>query len=755
MSGRPYHFIAALAVLLSILAHAALASANVNPVIEEARASSEAAILKLERMRSQIDRKTLSLDNMAAGLDYDPESAVSYVGEQIGFLPYAGSMRGEVGTMVTGSGSVLDQALLLGGLLDVMGLDVAFAFGELTDADTDRLMQASADVRSPESAIDTDAVRRIADRDRDAFGPVETAPDLGLDMTRNALMKALSRTPAKTDGALLAALRQDMREHYVWVLYRDSAGQDWTHAHPAFGSAKAPSVTPARYGSVTVPDGREHEMQVTLSLTFKAGTRERSQVLVSTDWTSTASLAERQMNIVIAPMGLDATDVSGTQAFGYAQTFINGETLAAAKAFSPRGEIINASTANSAQSAVAAQSLFGDAGRALGKKSEERHITGIELLIAYSSPLSRTKRRRVLRDLSHTKPGDVVTANDIMTSVVIDISLGQTNMARVTDRVIDNKIAAARHAPFLMTMARTGQTVEGYSDDPDLLAQPSRPSWPAMAVAQGAFTPTRYDGQTVVPMTAQVSTMMRHVRGGTELADAPALVQVMDLALTDAVVMKDGQHDALVSRKLGVQRTLYESLLVQGKLNGNPLYAEAATLKTLDSLSAVQTFAKAKKLSPVVTARLADDVKQSGLVMVAMNDLENPHWWRLDKASGEALGMSVHGGATATEYAFIVQEGINNAISAAFGIYGMWSCNFDLLITKKGIKNELNDGSNSTKRLQDYKSCMMVNAVGAYAGGGIGKILSKQKNVYAAFNRGLMLDIAGMGIGNEITKGLK
>ena len=121
----------------------------------QALEASKRAVDALVGVRKSVDMTTTSVESMAETLDFKPLAAIDYVTNEISFLPYAGSMRAEIGSMETGSASALDQALLLGRLLDLMGVDVVLAHGVLNLNDTERLMRQALNVKAPDSAIDT------------------------------------------------------------------------------------------------------------------------------------------------------------------------------------------------------------------------------------------------------------------------------------------------------------------------------------------------------------------------------------------------------------------------------------------------------------------------------------------------------------------------------------------------------------------------------------------------------------------------
>jgi hypothetical protein len=83
------------------------------------------------------------LGGLALDLGFDLERIFRFVADEIRYEPYAGVLRGALGTLDAGAGNSLDQALLLGALLDESGIDYRFARGTLADPDAARLVETA------------------------------------------------------------------------------------------------------------------------------------------------------------------------------------------------------------------------------------------------------------------------------------------------------------------------------------------------------------------------------------------------------------------------------------------------------------------------------------------------------------------------------------------------------------------------------------------------------------------------------------
>jgi hypothetical protein len=69
------------------------------------------------RFRPVLDRSQFDLDALLDAKDFAPQSIVDFISEAISLEIYDGALRGAVGTLVSGAGNALDQALLAATLL--------------------------------------------------------------------------------------------------------------------------------------------------------------------------------------------------------------------------------------------------------------------------------------------------------------------------------------------------------------------------------------------------------------------------------------------------------------------------------------------------------------------------------------------------------------------------------------------------------------------------------------------------------------
>jgi transglutaminase-like putative cysteine protease len=184
-----------------------------------------------------------SIPALAEALAYDPDAAFAFVRDGIAFDPYPGVLRGAAGTLAARAGNAHDRALLLGALLEAMGVAHRFAFADLDEATAEAVLaragQApSAPLSTPDisltTTIDPDALERRARRDYARL--------------RSVLGDALDRTPSGVAPGAMDAVRD-----HAWV--QAFFGSAWQDLDPTFPDAAAgASLVPAQRTSEVMPE---------------------------------------------------------------------------------------------------------------------------------------------------------------------------------------------------------------------------------------------------------------------------------------------------------------------------------------------------------------------------------------------------------------------------------------------------------------------------------------------------------------------
>lgn len=158
------------------------------------------------------------LDALSASFNGDPAAAYAWVKTNTRYEPYAGVLRGALGTLSARAGNAADRARLLAGLLSRMDVKVRYARGTLDEAAAGALVDSafvatSIPATAPRSEM-LDATALRAARDYAVLRPQLNA-----------------EADAAADADLTAA-RQAAADH-VWV--EAEIGGVWTALDPAAG----------------------------------------------------------------------------------------------------------------------------------------------------------------------------------------------------------------------------------------------------------------------------------------------------------------------------------------------------------------------------------------------------------------------------------------------------------------------------------------------------------------------------------------
>jgi hypothetical protein len=209
----------------------------------------------------EFDLSHVQAEHFAAALGKDPERIFEFVRDQIAFEPYAGLLRGPRGTLLAMAGNALDQAALLGSLLQHAGFRVRFARGTLPDALVGQRLGTLWDM----PALPSSSARGSGE-----FAPL--ADRIADDIRRNTALITSSvknaNLPASAASFVtLDTLTRETREHY-WVEWlKDGV---WTAMDPA-GAAPGQPFTSAQAVWDTLPEALFHRVEIRVRVEEQAG----------------------------------------------------------------------------------------------------------------------------------------------------------------------------------------------------------------------------------------------------------------------------------------------------------------------------------------------------------------------------------------------------------------------------------------------------------------------------------------------------
>lgn len=322
----------------------------------------------LEELRLLVDRSQFDLEALLDKLDYDAESVIRFVKEEIAFEPYPGLLRGGEGTLMSRAGNSLDQAILLATLLRDSGLDARLVQGRLSNERSLQLLQEMA--RENRSRAPLGDLEKMRPHLR------ELVVRLGLpaEGTEELLDQLLSEVSFEESGpwsdtlndaeflraqleansqrlepqSITRELMEETRD-YFWVEYREGAVDPWQGVHPAFSDPleglSLPEVETTFTGSI--PGHLLHRIRIEVQIDRTVGDKQESIPVMEPWERPVANLIGTSLSFGNLPSGAsDINQVSNLQAVATSTDFflptLNGSVANGAMAFDLDGVTIAA-----------------------------------------------------------------------------------------------------------------------------------------------------------------------------------------------------------------------------------------------------------------------------------------------------------------------------------------------------------------------------------------------------------------------------
>jgi hypothetical protein len=248
--------------------------------IDDARATMNALLAALESLRADIDRTRIDVEALSFEMAFeDAETLVAFVRDEIAFQQYPGLLRGAEGTLVSGAGNALDQAVLLAVLLANAGYDVRIASGLLSVEQAETLVRGMR----PGDGGDAGEARASADRFAGSLGIDEGQLSIIAQSAGDAITEI--RSEAEEAARYLEATLRDRglfvegddvdrlveeARSYHWVEY-GFGGVDWQPAHVAFDRDVEIVVEAASYLDQSIPEDLQHRFRFQVLIEQRLG----------------------------------------------------------------------------------------------------------------------------------------------------------------------------------------------------------------------------------------------------------------------------------------------------------------------------------------------------------------------------------------------------------------------------------------------------------------------------------------------------
>ncbi len=647
----------------------------------EVKQTLDQGVETLERLLDLVPAQMYSLDAKVDALDFDPDMAVEFVTQEIAFDPYVGVLRGPSGTLSTQAGSSWDQAVLLAAMLRSTAVDAMVVTGDLTAPeaksllmqtfakrpafedfiDPEQLTAALSDRVSPESleaqleVIDAQATDILADQvDQVSSNLLQHLVDIGVGFDKST-----------------AKLEANLAKSYAWVRYREVPSQPWIDVHPAFGASAAPSPEPTAFYADTVPKDVLHNVEMKLEIEQTTGDKVTRTQILTPLVVPAANLSEQQTSIAVGP---NAAVLPG-ETPGHYMPLINGALPKGAKSFNRLGFAVNSQDAASGPAVF--ETLSEKASKALDALNSTTgdsdaltpKLSGVILSVTTTAPgqKARTEERRVF-DLA-TAPDP--TGRDLISfEAIIDVGVGAENGARKAVEGIRSTQTLLKVLPYQIALAEQEISFGDYINHP-MLKDTRSANWGNISLLGNGFEPVVTAQEVVVRTGPRIVT--RRLNQDTD--DNGLLLEVIDIMHHDTVALKLADGVPVLAQEInlrqGIRETAFESVLIGKAVEDTWIAGDVST--TISSKAELAALLDETSFAAETRKRLQDDFDKSGLILMA-STTDDPRWWRIDKDSGQILGMSRHGGAETSKRVILTNFIFTALISGGMFLYGAYKC---------------------------------------------------------------------------------
>lgn len=726
--------------------------------VAQALAAFDTQVDALERLRATID--PVGHDVGALGLELafeEPEAIAAFVHEHVAFQPYAGVLRGPAGTWEARAGNALDQAILVATLLEDAGYDAEVALATLPEAAARdvlaRLRPAGAppgaDLEAagvtPEALVDDPAALDRAVAEAEAVLADLRARS---EATARWLEDRLGATWARPDAEAADVLADAAA--YAWVRARPFADDPWTDLHPVFGAAPAwaAELVAERTVDGVVPEDLLHRFRLEAFVERRVGGEVRTTALFPAWERPVANLVGVPLVLGFAPDGLDggefvvADAAAASDATTFFVPFLNGAPIAGAQVFDRLGNQVDAMAAASPMAG-----LFGQLGNLANQATQELGGEGLELTsvwwqYTFVHPDGREAvHRRPVVDrvpsddraagaIGDLEPFDAqavfeaLAATHTLLVAPADVAAGTAERVRLDAQLA---LATYQRGLWLETVRPEGRPLEVPEATATALLRDR------LTTAYAAFGDLAVPDGTVAyrhePALVVVTAPLVPGRSVVDVVQNPRRVLALDGAAP--------QPSAAL--RAGVWETATERLAL-GVVPADGVedafaFAAAAADAGVVWRGVLRPEDVPVGLPAASRAAIAHDLAAGYLVVAPETvpaGVRDAHWWRVDPATGVALGRAGDGrGQAATEYSTLEVTIAGQVFSQALNVAGFAAC-------RQG------GGSNLC--------CLGDAAVGTALGLGIGYVIGLKLAQATALGAGMLLDttVLGLGLGGAL-----
>jgi hypothetical protein len=623
---------------------------------------------RLSTLRSNIDKSNFVPDDQVDKLDFEPETIIEFVSEEIVFHPYEGALRGAAGTLQTRAGNSLDQAILLAYLLNTAGYDASIVQAQLSEVDALRLLRTVETGRVPQSldymeqVIEDFATTSSNESSATSGGPAETE-DAHVEQDVLEIEEELNQLLASA-GIVMESENVTNKllpkvQSYFWVQHRGDSTLEWQDAHPAFGKNVTPSgLEPERRFEESIPAEFHHQFTISAWIEqWQAGSIKKHRVMKP--WSSpVANLIGKSLRYHNAPSGLNQQNVGDFEAALEKTTvftpMFNGAIAPGAQAFDLKGRTVDMLAMGGSGAGGIFQTIgdkfesatTGIADRKDGKPTFALHSMYLEFTFTAPSGQTETSKRFLLApreryDDDSTVIWALITDHNYM------VAPGNHPVELLVDRLLAANIQGLDWLEFMVRESFEPDKENQIPEEMPTGVQPLLQHWLMDQVSIGDPTVIKY---RTIPALLGIRQGYRDAQTAFSAVDI-VFNRVEHVRKTDSGIESAPKS----SLKAGVWDTVLESI---------PASSRTGDLQSVISTAWVFELAKQQGIESVVlrpgesdrvkqlgidsnAARFVGEALEDGFAVVIPSRLPEgapmAGWWRVDPQSGETLGMTGDG----------------------------------------------------------------------------------------------------------------
>ncbi|NKI35199.1 hypothetical protein HFP89_08470 [Wenzhouxiangella sp. XN79A] len=707
------------AVQNSVMAVASAASST-PPGATPAERSAAAMFDALERVHARIDESQFELDEAVFALDFDAESIVRFVSEEIHYQHYDGLLRAAHGTLIARAGNSLDQSVLLAQLLNDAGYEARVVEGALGRQSMNALLAGMfAEFEWPElfAESEDDVLARVVALFSPALADQEGISELARLMAseRERQSELVDRVSTALEQKLFEGQAAPSRapdpasgdsEAYFWTEYRLGPGDDWNEAHPAFGHSTPPQVTATRYFGDSIPVELQHRVRIEVFLRSETAGSLQTHSLIPRWERPAANAAYTPLTIAFVPyMGApgdgnaeisDALDGAelfvpyfSEQAAPSENVFSLDGRVLPPEAMTAQGEFVKAVSDLGVEAVTSLSALGGDAGDQARADSATPFKLG-KLWIEYStiapSGEVKTIERTIVEPEADLGPrpddadGAAAWSRELRARLMqmrsLTVVTGQTNPNFLSDRLIE----AAATSRSVIDRLR-----ERFVEDPNasvLSALEGLDPLPETLWMEYLTATNTNSGISPTQVTFLHEPMLVSFNRGVaeRLDEVTSFRQVDILSNSRRSYVLNGER-AVPAPAASLRQGVYESVQEANVLRKDRFARIGSAFENLQDAGDLQLILPGEASSAEVRAHVRDAYRPhaerelaAGYALLVPSAQAESAWWRVDMQTGSVAAMGFgpagYGGVAAAEYIKV----LGLIIGGMFVLYNMVGC---------------------------------------------------------------------------------